>query len=66
MRTAEQICGGLARCYLRNGVDDPREMAALAEPIIRLELEARDREIARLQDLVTTYVMTGEPPGGTP
>jgi hypothetical protein len=37
---------GLARCFLRNGVERPQLMADLAEPVVRLVLEERDRELA--------------------
>ena len=45
----EDVRAGLARCFLRNGVDRPQWVADLAEPIVREVLEERDAEIARLR-----------------
>ena len=47
----EDVRDGLARCFLRNGVDRPQWLADLAEPIVRAVLDERDAEIARLRDL---------------
>lgn len=47
-----EVRDGLARCFLRHGVERPQWLADLAEPIVRTALEERDAEIARLQGLV--------------
>ena len=51
----EDVRDGLARCFLRNGIDRPQWLADLAVPVVRTALEARDAEIeslnGRLNDL---------------
>ena len=49
--SAEDVRDGLARCFLRNGVDRPQWLADLAEPVVRIALEERDAEIARLREV---------------
>ncbi len=66
LHSPEDVRVALVRCFLRNGIDREQWMADLVLPIVREVLRARDEEITRLRDLVTTYVMTGEHPGGTP
>ena len=41
--TPGQVRDGLARCFLRNGIDRPQMLADLAEPIVAVALEERDR-----------------------
>ena len=46
IHSAEDVRDGLARCFLRNGVDRPQWMADLAGPVVRVALDERDRELA--------------------
>ena len=59
MHSPEEVRVALGRCFLRRGVDRPQWTADLAEPIVRLELEERDAEIARLRKLLADYVLSG-------
>ena len=46
MRTPGQVRDGLARWFLRNGIDRPQMLADLAETIVAIALEERDRMLA--------------------
>ena len=46
IHSAEDVRDGLARCFLRNGVDRPQWLADLAGPVVRMALDERDRELA--------------------
>ena len=46
IHSAEDVRDGLARCFLRNGVDRPQLLADLAGPVVRVALDERDRELA--------------------
>ena len=45
IHSAEDVRDGLARCFLRNGVDRPQLLADLAGPVVRVALDERDREL---------------------
>ena len=47
---AADVRDGLARCFLRHGVDHPQWLADLAVPVVRVVLEERDAEIESLHD----------------
>ena len=47
IHSAEDVRDGLARCFLRNGVDRPQWLADLAGPVVRMALDERDRELDR-------------------
>ena len=49
VHSPEDVRDGLARCFLRHGVDRPQWLADLAEPVVRAALEGRDAVIARLE-----------------
>ena len=67
IHSPEAVRVALARQFRKaSHIALPERAADDAMPIIREVLRERDEEIARLQELVTTYVMTGEHPGGTP
>ena len=48
IHSAEDVRDGLARCFLRNGVDRPQLLADLAGPVVRMALDERDRRLTEL------------------